>query len=210
MGMLNSPGLNRLNLLGNESVQGELKLSDDQKTKLTALGETVRGEMQSAFAELGELDPEDREEKMQELRKTAQERGKAVQQEIAAVLSPEQVERLKQLNLQIRGVSALGDEEVAADLKLSEEQTKQLAEIQSESATAMQDAFRQARESGGGDRDAMRTKMEGLRKSANDKAMAVLSADQKAQFEKMQGAKADLRFEGPMGGGGRGRRPQGA
>lgn len=214
MGMLNSPGLNQLMLLRNESVQSDLKLTDDQKSKATALAEKVQSEMQGAFSELGELDPEDREAKMEELRKTAQERGKAVLAEVSAILQPEQSARLKQIGLQMRGIGALADEEVAAELKLSDDQKKQLAAIREQSETEMRDAFRQVREGGGGDRDAMRAKMEGLRKASNDKALAVLNADQKAQFEKMQGPKADVRFEGGPGrgapGGGQRRRPPGA
>ncbi|MBL9122515.1 MAG: hypothetical protein JNG90_02705 [Planctomycetaceae bacterium] len=212
MGMLNSPGLNQLFLLRNPSVQTELRLTDEQKTKSAALGDKVQQEMQGVFAELGELDPEDREAKLVEVRKMAAERGKAVAGELGAILTAEQTARLKQINLQMRGMGALADPDVAAELKLSNEQTKQLAAIREENDAASRELFREARDSGG-DREAIRTKMADLRKSGTDKAMAVLTAEQKAQFEKMQGPKAEIRFEGPGGGQrplGGGRRGQGA
>ncbi len=204
MGMLNSPGLNQIGLLRNPSVQTELKLTDDQKSKAAVIGDKVQEEMQGMLAELGELDPEDREAKLQELRKTAGERGKAVMAELGTILQPEQLTRLKQISLQLRGVGALADEEVAAELKLTDEQKKQLATIRTENETAGRELMRQARESGGG--DAVRGKFEELRKSGNEKALAVLNADQKAQLEKLQGPKADIKFEGGPGGGGRGGR----
>lgn len=211
LGMLNSPGINQLTMLRNESVQNELKLSGDQKAKVATLGDEVQSEFQAAFTELGELDPEDRREKMQELQQKALERGKGVQRDLAGILSPEQTTRLKQISLQRRGVSALTDDEVAAELKLTDDQKKQLASLQTQNETEMRDAFRQAREAGAGDRDAMRAKMESLREAANARLLGVLTADQKTQWEQMQGPKADIRFEGPMGGGGgRQRRPQGA
>lgn len=215
MGMLNSPGLNQLMLLRNPSVQTELKLTDDQKSKTGALADKVQDEMQGTFAELGELDPEDREAKMQEVRKAAVARGKEVQGELATILQPEQTTRLRQIGLQMRGASALADEEVVAELKLTDEQKKQLETIRQENETAGRELFRQARESGGGG-DAIRAKMEELRKSGTEKALAVLTAEQKAQFEKLKGPAADIKFEGgfggrgPGGGGGGRRRPPGA
>lgn len=205
MGMLNSPGLNQLSLLRNESVWAELKLTDEQKTKTAEIGDKVRAEMAEALTELGGLDEDERETALKELRKVAGERGKAVLGELAAILQPEQLARLKQINLQVRGFQALAEEEVAAELKLTDDQKQQLAAIEEENAAAMREVFTQARESGG-DRQAVREKMDELRKAAGEKALAVLTAEQKAQFEKMQGPKADVRFQGGPGGG---RRPLG-
>ncbi len=206
MSMLNSPGINQLMLLRNESVGADLKLTDEQKTKSNAIVDKVQGEIQDKLTELGGLDEDERAEMLKELRSTAQERGKAVLSELAGVLQPEQFTRPKQINLQLRGAQALSDEEIAAELKLSDEQKKQLVTINEENDKAMNDLRQEAR--GSDDRQAVFAKMQELRKAAGDKALAVLTADQKAQFDKLQGPKADIKFEGPPGGG-RGRRPQG-
>jgi Spy/CpxP family protein refolding chaperone len=207
MAMLNSPGLNQMNLLSNESVGVELKLTDEQKTKAAEIGEKVRAEMRDAFTEFGGLDEDERQEALQELRATAQKRGNEVLAELATILKPEQMSRLKQISLQLRGVQALADEEVAAELKLTDYQKKQLTAISEAASAEIRELFTQARESGG-DQGAIRTKMEEMRKASGEKALAVLDAEQKAQFEKMQGPKADIRLErGP--GGGRGRRGPG-
>ena len=207
MGMLNSPGLNQLMMLRNPSVQTELKLTDDQKSKTGALADKVQDEMQGTFAELGELDPEDREAKMQEVRKAAVARGKEVQGELATILQPEQTTRLRQIGLQMRGVSALADEDVATDLKLTDDQKKQIASIRADTETASRELLRQAREARGSEeQQALRAKGNELFKAQSDKSSAVLTAEQKAEFENLKGPKADIKLEG---GPGRGRGPRG-
>ena len=62
----------------------------------------------------------------------------------------------------------------------SDEETKILTIEQDFSKSAQE-----ARNSSDGDRDAMRTKMEALRKDRDDKIKAVLTADQYTQYTKM-------------------------
>src|SRR5215216_4069736 len=102
---------NPLMLLGQESVQKELKLTDEQKTKTDELRQKSREKMQEIF----QGDEGERQKKMQELN---EENRKAV----AGILNPEQDKRLKEITYQQRGATAFADPEVVKALNLSEEQ----------------------------------------------------------------------------------------
>src|SRR5213595_3908054 len=102
---------NPLMLLSQESVQKELKLTDEQKTKVDELRQKSREKMQEIF----QGDEGERPKKMQELN---QESRKALE----GILNPEQGKRLLEIVYQQRGAMAFSDPEVAKALSLNEEQ----------------------------------------------------------------------------------------
>jgi len=182
-------GASMVGLLGQKSVQDELKLSEDQLKKLGELREKQRG----SFGELRNLDREARRKKMEEMRA---ENEKA----LADVLKPEQLKRLKQISLQVGGASAFADPKVADELKLTSEQKDKIQSIQQESRQSLRGLFQ-----GGGDREEARKKFAEARKSANEKAMAVLTPEQQSKWKEMTGEpfKGEIRFGGGQGGRGR-------
>jgi Spy/CpxP family protein refolding chaperone len=190
-------GADPLTLLSNEKVQKELDLTSEQKDSVKKLADERQTQGREAFAALRDLSQDERRAKMDEMRKAAQAK-------VDAILLPPQVERLKQLTLQRQGAGALSDPEVAKALNISEDQKKQLADIREAAGAQMRELFTAG--GGGGDRAAMREKMTAMQKEIMGKELAVLNADQKAQFEKMQGEKfefpADLGRGGPGGRGG--------
>jgi Spy/CpxP family protein refolding chaperone len=193
MGMI--PGMDALTLLNQEAVQKELKLNTDQTTKVRDAATEAMSEMQEIFSGLQDLSPEERREKMQELRGEAEKKVKELRGKVDGLLDASQKARLNQLTLQRRGVfGALQEPEVATALKLTDEQKKKVETLVADS--------RPGRGQGGaggagGDREAMRERFQAMQKERNDKALAILTAEQKAEFEKMQGPKFDF----PAGGG---------
>jgi len=175
---------NPLMLLGQESVQKELKLNDEQVKKLDELRQKSREKFQEIFGG----DEAERPKKMQELN---EENRKA----ITALLSPEQSKRLKEITYQQRGGSALADPEVAKALNLSEEQQQKVKTINEETNAAMRELFTPGQAP---DEDA-RNKMNDLRKSSGEKLLALLSADQKTKWTELQGEsfKGEIRFGPP-------------
>lgn len=69
--------------------------------------------------------------------------------------------------------------DVAADIKLTDEQKSSLEKIQAEAQETMRNRIEEMRANGGGfDRDAMRAEMEAFQKSNDEKIKAVLSTQQ--------------------------------
>ena len=182
-------------LLGQKSVQDELKLSEDQAKQATALTEKQRASM----AGLRDLGQEERRAKFQE-------QAKESDKEIATILKPEQLTRFKEIALQQRGPAAYADPEVQKALNLTAEQKEKIGEIQQSMATKRREAFQAG---AGGDRAEARKKMEALNASTAEEIQGVLTSEQKEKFKTLTGAAFKGEITRPQfrggGAGGRGR-----
>lgn len=172
-------------LLGQKSVQAELKLSDEQTAKVTTHLEKQRG----AFAELRDLSREERAAKMRE-RATANEAA------LKEILTADQLKRLKQITLQQRGASALADDEVADAVGLTADQKEKVRSINSEMRGLFQGG-------GGEDREAMRKKFEEARASSNTKLEALLTPEQQTKWKELNGEPFKGEIQRPQGRGNR-------
>lgn len=204
----------------NKVLQEELKVSDEQKTKIedalkpiTAkrtelLGGAAGGQRRPGGGAGGQrpmLSEEQRKERDEKLAKLNDETKKAVE----GVLDEKQGKRLGQINVQLLGFAAYTDKGVQEKLKLDDGQKEKIKGINEEYTKDRGELFRDApRGAFGGaggrpggqqpsDEDKKKIeeftkKSEGLRKEAEDKVVAVLSADQKATWKELVGEKADL------------------
>lgn len=68
-------------------------------------------------------------------------------------------------------------------LDLSTAQAQKVREINKKYAEKNREAFQAARENGGGDREAVRTAMQALRKAQEDELKAILTEDQWAEWQ---------------------------
>lgn len=175
-------GRGGFNLFANETVQKDLALTDEQKESIKKISDDFR-------SSLSGLSREDRRSKMPELRK-------AMDEKIGAVLNDKQKGRLKEIRLQIQGPAALATKEVAEAVKLTDDQVSKINDL----TKSLADARREAYQGGGGRNADAREKLAKLRTETNEKILAVLNSDQKASFEKLQGAKIDLPARGSGGG----------
>lgn len=168
-------GPNPMMLLGQESVQKDLKLTEDQTTKIKDHQQKSFG----AFAGLRDLSPEERQKKMQEIN---QENDKF----LAEVLKPEQKKRLDQIVLQQRGGDALTDPKIQESLKVTDDQKEKIKAIGEDFRKTMAD-FRQQNQGGGGDFQAMFQKMQEMRKANSEKLLKLLTTDQQAKWKELTG-----------------------
>ncbi|HEY2841304.1 MAG TPA: hypothetical protein VGJ26_19260 [Pirellulales bacterium] len=208
MGMGGGMGM----LVTMKPVQEELKLTSDQIESATKVAEEAQAAVRESFGNLRDASPEDRRAAMEKMQKQTAETDK----KILAALKPEQATRLKELSIQRRSVGALMDPEVATTLKLSDDQKTKLGE-------ALRPGPGGPGGGGGGggggagpnasdeERAAARERMTKAMKERETKALDILTADQRAEFTKMQGKKFDFPApQGRPGGGGGGggkRRP---
>ena len=187
------PVVQTIILLRTPAVQKELGMAEDQSDSINALAAQMQSEAMEIMSGLQDLTEEERKEEMPNLMKMMNEKGKELQGKVDKLLKPEQATRMKELSLQRRGMQALQDDEVMAALKLSDDQKKQLAEIRETAAKAQEEVMKALIAGGGGaDRTAIQGKMEAMRKELGDKALAVLTSEQRETFEKMKGTKFDF------------------
>jgi len=190
MGMFGAQN-SRLMLLALPPVQTELMLTDKQKEQITKLGEKLVADMRDTFGGLRDLQGAERDKKMAELRTQAEKRLAEIQKEVDGILVEAQKTRLLQIGIQVQGVQALNDAEVAKKLGLSDDQKSQIATIQKDSREAMQKTFADLRNLSAEDRAAkfkeLREGMAKSQKEVQDKMVKVLTEAQQKQFEEMKG-----------------------
>ena len=174
-------------LLMRPDVQKELKISSVQVSKIEAMLESQRGQRFAGgggrggdgggggrggrgggrgFRFGGGLSPE-------------------MVKNIKEILDDAQYKRFEELSLQQAGGFALMREDIAKKLKLTSSQKSELDEISQDMFADMMDM----RQSGGGDRQAMREEMRSLREDYGNDMLKLLTADQKKTWATMLGKK---------------------
>jgi len=108
-------------VLTNAALQEELKITEEQKTKLKAAAEKAGAGIKEAFKDAGG----DKEKMTALFAKMQEDNAKAVNE----VLTADQKARLKQVERQVSGVRAFGNDEMVADLKLEDGQKTKIKGI---------------------------------------------------------------------------------
>jgi len=193
-------GGGRLMLLSNESVQKELKLSEEQIQKVKDTNEKIRDKHKDELAALRKLDAQERREKGQELFKTI---GEETDKAMAEILKPEQAKRLKQISLQTMGSQAFNDEEVQKGLNLTDDQKDKIKTLNEDLGSEIGSIFKNAQ----GNFQEAGKKAATLRKETLEKVLALLTDDQKKSWKEMTGEPFEVKFEFGGRGGFGGRRP---
>ncbi len=121
---------------------------------------------------------------------------------VEEVLLPAQFERLEQIALQVRGDRALTQEDVQKKLTFTDEQKTKATELMNGFGDKMREMFTS------GDREGMREKMDANNKQLGTDLVAVLTTEQKAEYEKLKGKPFDVSTVN-VGRGGFGGRGQG-
>jgi Spy/CpxP family protein refolding chaperone len=188
MGMMGGGGVGML--IGNESVQKELKLDDTQVTKAKELADKNREKMTAAREELQGVDQEERRTKMTELNKQMNE---STMKAIGEFFKPEQVARLKEISCQTRGAMAFADPEIAKKLNITDAQKEEIKTISDESNASMREIFQGAQD----DREGAMKKIAELRKETLGKIVAKLNDEQQKTWKELCGAPFELKMEAP-------------
>lgn len=191
-------GLAGVQLLGNKSVQEELKITDEQKEKITPVLTKISEKQRDAFGKLRDLSAEERREKMQELQKEMTAMNEQGLKDVMPILTTDQTKRFKQIQIQVRGLEAYSDPEVVSALKLTDEQKDDIKKVNEEMAKQMREMFQPG---GGGNFQEAQRKMTALRKETNEKVQSMLTDAQKKTLKELRGEAFELKIDAP-------RRPQ--
>ncbi len=178
-----------LGLLRIEEVKVEIEVDpsqDEAITKLLASG-NERGERPNF--DFQNATEEARNEFFAKMRAEQEARNKKMREELETVLALPQMERLEEIALQVRGVQALTDDKVAAKLKITAAQKKELEAVQEKAQQEMRAKMQELFQGGnqGGDREGIREAFTKMREDSEKQILGVLTASQQKDFEAMKG-----------------------
>jgi|DewCreStandDraft_4_1066084.scaffolds.fasta_scaffold39548_2 hypothetical protein len=187
-----------LMLLRIPEVQQELKMTQPQISKLQEAQQQLMEQLRAGGGFQPGGDPEAMRQRMEEMQK-AQDKA------VADILDSKQLARFKQLELQRAGTAALLRNDVAEQLKLTQQQRTQIQQIQQETMRSLMQGFQGADFQNMSQEERqkmfqeMQTKREAAQKDADAKVNALLSESQRAQWKAMLGT--PFKFpQQPMGG----------
>jgi serine/threonine protein kinase len=114
-------GVGRTHLLKHASVKDDLELSAEKRQKIGAMFQ--RGKEKLNAESFGRLSATERQQGFLEL-------ARAEEKEINGLLTPKELRRLRQVELQVKGLAAFREPDVIAALKLNAEQRERLRRIE--------------------------------------------------------------------------------
>ncbi len=180
-----------LGLLRLEQVQKEMKLSEEQTTKVQEVVEKLGTEMREQYTALREI--EDRQQRREKATALSDEFDGKIREQLRDVVEREQMMRLYQIRMQIRPVvDSLSNRYVARRLELTDQQKQKLAEIGKDSQAKQSELYGTMRDASDEQRSEVYRKLRQVRSDADEKALALLTAEQKDSFEEMKGEKIEL------------------
>jgi Spy/CpxP family protein refolding chaperone len=175
------------NLLASESVQKELLLTDSQKASLRKLREeeSTTHPFSGGFIGLSHDD----------IQKKVEQHAKENRDRVGKILTLKQNARLNEINIQMAGVAALSFEDVSSKLDLSAEQQAKLKNL-ADDARAKQTKLNDTHNSLSGQkatngRDDYKRELTQIRTDRKSQSLALLTDEQRAKFQKLQGEKFD-------------------
>jgi serine/threonine protein kinase len=192
-------------LLEERSVQDDLGITPNQAGKIRDLSDRLREQGRQAYRRSVTLSEEERGKKFKDL-------AAANDQAVAALLTPGQVARLKQIALQQRVPQAFSETEIAEALHLTAEQKVRIRAVQDEAQRAVEEATRQGRGPDEADQRAQQ-----VAQGAAEIILAGLTSPQRDAWKELTGepfrgrihfcSQLGLDRPGPGPGPGRGRHP---
>ena len=170
-------GISKAELASLPEVQDELKLSDEQKTRITEIHDGLRDRRREMFGTgFGRFD---------EIWQRSDQLNRDASQTVDEVLDDSQRTRLQQIAIQQNGPRSLHDPQVVAALGLSDEQSKKLAQVRDENTQEFENAIRQfGRE--------WRQQAGDLAAKSDERLLAVLADEQRDQFEALKGEPLEI------------------
>ena len=168
-----------------------MKLSEEQTAKIKEVVEKLRTEMREQYMALREI--EDRQQRMEKATALSDELDGKLREQLRDVVPREQMMRLYQIRMQVRPVvDSLANRYVAGRLELTDQQKEKLAEIAKDSQAKQSELYAAMRDATDEQRSEVYQKLRQVRSDADEKALGVLTAEQKKSFEEMKGEKIEL------------------
>lgn len=193
-----------LKLLAVEPVQAELEILDEQRSKFREIGESLAAKVKEIVGDVDPrgLNPEEQRALREKLKAKEAEWQGWLRDEIAGVLLPHQLKRLQQIALQLRGIDALNDPEVAKQLNMTPAQLDSIARLREEAKQEREkikrevDALVRGKEAG----ELRKEQEEKLRQDFDKRVRGTLTPVQARKWNEMLGETFDTsRLKGGEG-----------
>jgi Spy/CpxP family protein refolding chaperone len=184
--------LNKAELLQNKSVQDELKITREQNRKLR---EVAREFEEAHRDEIARVRQEKDGRKGFELRRAALE---TMTRAMNDILTSEQIKRLGQIEIQAQGAGALVRSEVQKELNLSDRQREEIRSL----ADAGEKEVRETLKTPPADPKGwveIGKKIRKIHQNTEERALAVLSDEQRKTWKEMTGEPFELKMALPPG-----------
>lgn len=172
-------------LLGNKSVQRELKATEDQARALEAHLAVAQQRLAFELKNAADLPPAERATR---IRAAMGDSDAKLHAALAEVLRPEQVERFDQVALPVAGLGAFSVERVRAALRLDRDQAARIDELQSR----YRDATLGLRGVVGGERQSALERLAATQRRLVVEAEAALTPEQGAAWKALAGEPFEL------------------
>jgi len=137
MRMMGNPAANPPMLLTRDDVRTDLQITDDQKSKLYDLGQSVM----SRFTEAGRARYDDASART----KAFENIGKKITEEVNAILTPGQQTRLKEIAIQLGGFGAASLPDIQKELSITPEQKTKITDLTARQQQATASAYEKLR-----------------------------------------------------------------
>jgi Spy/CpxP family protein refolding chaperone len=180
-------------LLRSESVQKELALTDDQTSRLNDFWDEEEKNGSNFFRGFIGLSQE-------QIQKKLENRAKATRKKISKILTPQQMDRLNEIYIQKTGIAALSFVDIAKKMELTAEQRDELQKLGDESRRKLANLYSTNNgppPDAAGQPERKKKQIE-IATERLDKSIALLTDEQKAKFEKLQGEKFDISTIKPL------------
>jgi serine/threonine protein kinase len=161
-----------------EELQEQLQFSDDQIQQIKSLSDQLKKQRPGPRPEFSKLSTEQQQQQKIKFHRQQDANAKA----LAAILTPEQTKRLKQIAWQLGGANSFGDPEVIVNLELTTVQLERIRVIQ-------KGALKDCRENMWNCRnwDQAEKKNKDIWEDGRAKVMELLTADQQVRWQELVG-----------------------
>lgn len=197
--MIGLPGANRygtdpLHLLQTTKVKQELKITEEQSSKLAKVADKYDQQAASKLGsvQLDGLNGQEKAGKEKEIRDTGDKLIESSRQEVSSILNADQLNRLKQILLQVNGADALQDKEVAKQVGITPEESAKIQKLQASTNVMLRNSL------GAPHSGANQTQMslgaanvktaDKINNQAQQQYMGALTPEQKEKLAKLSGA----------------------
>jgi hypothetical protein len=172
-GLRRMMGVSNVQLASLPEVQVELKMNDQQKEQVDKINDKL-GEDRQELIGTGF-------DRWKEIRGRLKELERGASKQVEELLEPAQRKRLQEISIQQNGPRALRDDDVVAELGLSDEQKSKLDAAEDDNRKA----FEKAIEDSG--REDWRQRAGELGEEADKRLLGVLTEEQQKKFAEMRG-----------------------